>query len=317
METILIYILFALGVVLIVKGGDWFVDGASWIADASGIPKFIVGATIVSFATTLPELIVSCLATLKGSYEMAAGNAIGSVTANIALIMAISIIAMPMVIVRKKYIYKSALMLGALALLLVFSIDGKLHFWEAIPVLVIFVLFVIENVYSARQELGETEEKAMISRRLLFKNLILLVVGAAAIVIGSQLLVNNGQTIARSIGISEAIISLTLMAVGTSLPELVTTVTAIIKKQPSLSVGNIVGANVIDLTMILPICTLLSGGHLIVEKGTWMMDLPFGLFVGSIALIPTLIRKKFSRVQGVILLVLYVAYIVARIILFG
>ena len=153
------YLLFAVGVVLIIKGGDWFVDGAAWIADVSGIPKFIVGATIVSFATTMPELIVSCLATAQGSYEMAAGNAIGSVTANTALIMAISLLFMPSVIVRKKYMTKSILMLLAIALLGVFCMQGSLNIWQTIPVLAVFVVFIIENIRSAKEEVEDQAER--------------------------------------------------------------------------------------------------------------------------------------------------------------
>lgn len=317
MDIFLMYLLFAVGVVLIIKGGDWFVDGAAWIADASGIPKFIVGATIVSFATTMPELIVSCLATANGSYEMAAGNAIGSVTANTALIMAISLIFIPSFIDRKKYMVKSVLMLLAIVLLGVSCLGGSLSIWATIPVLAVFVVFIIENIKSAKEEVDPSEERPTFTKGVVAKNIIMLIVGAAAIVLGSQLLVNYGEKIALSWGVSEAIISLTLVAIGTSLPELVTTVSAIIKKQPSLSVGNIVGANIIDMTMILPICSLISGGSLIVEKGTYMLDIPAAFICGAIALIPALIRKKFSRVQGAILLVCYAAYLALRICMFG
>lgn len=310
------YLLFAVGVALIIKGGDWFVDGAAWVADVSGIPKFIVGATIVSFATTMPELIVSCIATAQGSYEMAAGNAIGSVTANTALIMAISLLFMPSVIVRKKYMTKSILMLLAIALLGVFCIQGSLNIWQTIPVLAVFVVFIIENIRSAKEEVEEQSERPTFTKSVIAKNIAFLVIGAVAIVVGSQLLVNNGKLIAASWGVSEAIISLTFIAIGTSLPELVTTVSSIIKKQPSLSVGNIIGANIIDMTMILPICSLISGGSLVVEKGTYMLDIPASLICGAIALVPALCRKKFSRWQGVLLLVCYVAYLAIRIWLF-
>ena len=312
METVIMYLLFALGLVLIIKGGDWFVDGAAWIADASGIPKFIIGATIVSFATTLPEMIVSSIAAAQGKLTMACGNAIGSVTANIALIMAIALIAMPMVIKRKDYIVKSILMLSATAFLLIFSLDGELKLYECAPVLIIFIVFVIENIISAKKSADENSEpRPEVNRKTLTKNIAMLTVGLAGIVGGSQLLVEYGSNIARSLGVGEAVISLTAIAIGTSLPELVTTVSAIIKKLPSLSVGNVIGANIIDMTLILPISSLINGGSI---KGegfvqTARLDLPACLIVGAIALVPALIAGKFRRYQGLLLLLCYGVYL--------
>ena len=311
MQTVLMYVLFAVGLVLIVKGGDWFVDSAAWIADASGIPKFIVGATIVSFATTLPEMIVSFIAAGEGKVAMACGNAVGSVTANIALIMAVSILFMPMVINRKSYIAKTVLMLSAIVFLLIFSFDGELKVTECIPILVVFIAFIIENVSSAKKEISSKEERPEVNGKIITKNVILLILGVAGIVTGSNLLVDNGSAIARSLGVSEAVISLTAIAIGTPLPELVTTVSAIIKKVPSLSVGNIIGANIIDMTLILPISSIISGGSIGGDEflQTAHVDLPVCLLVGSIALVPALIAGKFRRWQGAVLLACYAAYL--------
>lgn len=305
------YLLFALGLFLIIKGGDMFVDGASWIADASGIPKFIVGATVVSFGTTLPEMLVSFIAAGQGKVSMACGNAIGSVTANIALIMSVSILFMPMVIKRGSYIVKSVLMLAAIALLLVFSLDGTLTVLEALPVLVIFAAFIFENIYSSRKETDKTSARPAVNTKSVVKNVVFLVIGLAGIVIGSNLLVDNGSSIARSLGVSEAVISLTAIAIGTSLPELVTTVTAIVKKVPSLSLGNIIGANIIDMTLILPVSAIISGGTIGGAEflQTARLDLPVCLIVGSIALIPTLIAGKFRRWQGAAMLACYAGYL--------
>lgn len=311
MPTFLMYLLFALGLFLIIKGGDMFVDGASWIADASGIPKFIVGATVVSFGTTLPEMLVSFIAAGQGKVSMACGNAIGSVTANIALIMSVSILFMPMVIKRGSYIVKSVLMLAAIALLLVFSLDGNLTVLEALPVLVIFAAFIFENIYSSRKETDKTSARPAVNAKSVLKNVVFLVIGLAGIVIGSNLLVDNGSSIARSLGVSEAVISLTAIAIGTSLPELVTTVTAIVKKVPSLSLGNIIGANIIDMTLILPVSAIISGGTISGAEflQTARIDLPVCLLVGSIALIPTLIAGKFRRWQGAAMLACYAGYL--------
>ena len=314
METFLTYLLFAAGLVMIIKGGDLFVDSASWIADASGVPKFIIGATIVSIATTLPEMIVSFIAAGNGKVAMACGNAVGSVTANIALIMSISILFMPMVIKRGDYILKSVLMLSAIGLLWVFSIDGKITVIESLPVLAVFIIFIIENVISAKKESGQSgEERPEVNVRTVVKNIIFLVLGIAGIVIGSDLLVDYGSEMARSLGVSEAVISLTAIAIGTSLPELVTTITAIIKKVPSLSLGNLVGACIIDMTMILPVSAIISGGSIGGSEfiQTARVDLPVCLLVGTVALVPALISQRFRRWQGVVMLGVYACYLAA------
>jgi cation:H+ antiporter len=311
MEIFLACLLFAVGIVFIVKGGDFFVDAASWIAEVSGIPKFIIGATIVSLATTLPELLVSLFAAVQGSVDMAIGNAVGSVTANVGLIMGISVVCIPAAMKRKKIAFKSIMMVCSIALLWLFSIGGKLGLLPSILMLLIFVVFIIENVVSAKKSMvGDKEEKEPQTKKVVVTNIGKFIIGAAGIVAGAQLLVNNGKILAKAIGIPEAIIGVTVIAIGTSLPELVTTITAIKKKQASLSIGNIIGANVIDLTLIMPLCALISGGGLPVSQQSIMLDLPACLFVILIAIVPTLISQKFRRWQGVAMLVTYVVYLV-------
>ena len=155
-------ILFVIGLVLIVKGGDVFVDAATWIAEATGIPKFIIGATVVSFATTLPELLVSSIAAAKGQNDMAIGNAVGSVTANIGLIMSISVLCMPAVIKRSSVAIKGSLMILAVAALFAFSYDLDLNLWQSIIMIAIFAVFMIENIISGKKSLsadsGEVEK---------------------------------------------------------------------------------------------------------------------------------------------------------------
>ena len=198
MENIWMYVLFALGIVFVVKGGDIFVDAAVWIADALGVPKFIVGATIVSLATTLPELLVSAFAAAEGKVDMAAGNAIGSVTANVGLIMAISILFMPMAIERKKFNVKTVLLLLAVASIGFLTSNGSLSLWESFLLFVIFGVFIYENIKSAKGE-GESAEKAEVTTREKIKNVLFLILGTAGIVAGSQLMVDNGSAIAASL----------------------------------------------------------------------------------------------------------------------
>ena len=312
MSAVWIVVLFVLGLLLTIKGGDFFVDASSWIAEVSGIPKFIVGATIVSIATTLPELLVSMMAAAKGSIGISVGNAVGSVTANVGLIMALSLLFMPAVIRRKDYAFKLVMLLASILLLYGFSFSGELKLYGAIILLALFAVFMTENVFTARKNMGaaEGDERPARDRRSVTVTILKFVLGAAGIVAGAQLMVNNGTALARLLGVPEAIIGATLVAIGTSLPELVTTLTAIAKKQSSLSIGNIVGANIIDLTVILPLCAVVSGKSLPMLAQNIQLDMPFCLALCLLAVVPTMITGKLKRSQGALLLAVYVAYIV-------
>lgn len=313
METFLIYFLFAVGIILVVKGGDIFVDAASWIAKALHIPTFVIGATIVSLATTMPEMLVSVIAAAEGKTDMAVGNAVGSVTANTALIMAIAMVSMTILCSRKKYIKQILLLVTAAGVLLISCLSGELNVFGSIILAIIFVMFMVQNVVSARSETSEETEKKVIDRKLLIKNILLFAVGAAAIVFGSQLMVNNGSEIAVMLGIPERVIAVTMIAIGTSLPELVTTISAIVKKESALSIGNIIGANIIDLSLILPICSIVSGKPLPVSAQSIAIDIPACLIVTLLAMIPIVFRQKASKLQGCILLLGYVVYLIITI----
>ena len=327
MEAFLMYLLFVIGVVIIVKGGDWFVDGAVWLAEITRIPKFIIGATILSVATTLPEIIVSTIAAVEGhgillsgvpdavalsqdKVGMAIGNGIGSVICNTAMILAISIIFTPSVIKRKDFAPKSAILIIAVAALFLLSLSGSFSMVGAVILLIIFALYIFENVRSAKSEHSEAGSEAPAKdKKSVIMNILRIVVGAACIVIGSRLLVDNGSKIASSWGVSEAIIGVTIVAIGTSLPELVTAITSIIKKQSSMSVGNIIGANVIDTTLILATCSFVYGGKLPVSVQNIYLDFPIAIIISAIAAVPTIIKGRFSRWQGFLMLAIYIVYL--------
>lgn len=305
-------LLFVIGLVLIVKGGDLFVDAASWIAEVSGIPKFIVGATIVSLATTMPEMIVSVMAAVEGKVDMAVGNAVGSVTANTALIFAIAVLFMTVELTRRQYLTKSVILIASSAVVLLASLTGQFQFWGTIVLFLLFFAFIFENVKQAKLEMHDAE-KPEFSGKELAKNIAMFVFGAAGIVVGSRLLVDSGSAIAAYLGVPESIIAVTLVAVGTSLPELVTTITSIIKKQSSLSAGNIIGANIIDLCLILPLCDLVSAEKLPISHQSIVLDMPACLLVVVTCVLPMLLRQKSSKVQGAVLLVLYIGYLIVLI----
>lgn len=300
-------VVFVVGLVLTIKGGDWFVDSASWFAEATGIPKFVVGATVVSFATTLPELLVSVRAAMNGSAQLAIGNAVGSVTANTTLIMGVSLVAIAGVVSRKSFSLKGGLLLASVVGLTVLSLGGLLPTWSAYILWAIFLIFMISNVIEgkkgAENDTIDAHEKKEIPSKIFF-----FIIGTASIVFGAEFLVSSGKTIASGIGISETIIGFTVIALGTSLPELVTTLTAIRKKEASLSVGNIIGANIIDTTLILPLCAVINGTALPVERVNLVFDFPVCIAACAVAIIPTIIFGKFKKWQGFALLAIYVLY---------
>ena len=316
-----IVLLFAAGLVCIIKGGDLFVDAAGWIAEASGIPKFIIGATIVSFATTLPEMLVSVFAALEGNADIAVGNAVGSVTANTGLIMCLSLVCMTCLMERRQFGVKACLLLAAILSLFGFTRDGRLSVAEGLLVLVIFAGFLAESLISARREQG-TERKAegerlAVSGKTVAGNIVKFVLGAAGIVLGAQLLIDNGSAIASLLGVPDAIIAATMIAIGTSLPELVTTLTAIRKKESSLSVGNIIGANIMDLTLILPLCSLILGKSLPVQSQGMLLDIPACLVICAAVLVPALWKGKFQRWMGFLAGGLYIVYLTVMFTCFG
>ena len=317
----MVLLLFAAGLLCIIKGGDLFVDAASWIAEASGIPKFIIGATVVSFATTMPEMLVSVFAALQGNADIAVGNAVGSVTANVGLIMCVALICMECAMTRKQFGVKACLLLAAILALFGFTRDGQLSVLESVLILIIFVGFLVESLIAARQEQGSElpaqEERPKIDKKTVLLNIGKFLLGAAGIVLGAQLLIDNGSALARMLGVPDAVIAATMIAIGTSLPELVTTLTAIKKKQASLSVGNIIGANIMDLTLIMPLCAVIQGKPMTVERHGMLLDIPACLIICAAALIPALVQGKFKRWIGYLIGGLYIAYLIIMFTCFG
>jgi cation:H+ antiporter len=217
-------------------------------------------------------------------------------------------IFMVVTISRRDYLRPCLLLIAASALLWIGSVTGSLKIWASLLLAVIFVVFMSQNVRQARTHM-ESADREPVEKGQTGKNILLFLVGAAGIVLGSECLVNGGSAIAAALGVPERVIAVTMVAIGTSLPELVTTLTSIRKKESSLSVGNIIGANIIDLTLILPICSLVSGKELPVAAASIRYDLPACLLVTLVALVPMLWKEKASKAQGILLLVIYAVYL--------
>ena len=316
MQTGLVILLFVVGLVLIIKGGDWFVDSAVFIANLTGIPKFIIGATIVSVATTLPELTVSVTGVIDGELDLAVGNAVGSVTANIGLIMGISLVCIPAVIKRSQFWLKGTLMSAAALLLWILCKDGTLHMLPSFALFALLAVYVWDNIRDAKNDVG-SDEREVVDKKDLPKQLVMFFIGIAAIVCGSKLLIEYGSEIALLLGVPSAIIGVTMVAIGTSLPELITTLTAIRKRESSMSIGNIIGANIIDLALILPICSVVSDGKLTIAEQSYALDMPMCFAMTLIAVLPPLIKGKLYRWQGILILALYAVYVVILVTQYG
>ena len=309
-------LLFVLGLVLLIKGGDWFVDGATGLARRFRIPEIIVGATVVSIGTTLPEVMVSATGALEGLGSMAYGNAIGSVICNTSLIAAITLAVRPGTVDRKSLRMPVLFFFGAAALYCGTAyLSGYFSRPLGLVLLAIFVVYMVITVRQGFKNPAEAEEDGEEEKqRKLWQELVLLVAGAAVIAVGARLLVDNGTLIARALGVPETVIALTFVALGTSLPELVTAITSLIKGHGALSLGNVIGANIFNLVLVCGVSMTLapfripqsstSGGI----NASLVLDIPLMLFVMAFLTLPALAKRKLSRYQGVVLLILYAAF---------
>ena len=372
-------LLFAVGLVLLIKGGDWFVDGATGIAKRFNLPDIVVGATVVSIGTTLPEVMVSTTGALAGSGAMAYGNAIGSIICNTALIAAISITCNPGP-VNVKSMRTPAIFFFMSAALYCFAayVLGFFPRWMGIVMLTIFVCYMLltvrnglKNPDTAGEEEDEEESAGMpwagiiligvvallvalsgnffeatpvwfagvmavitvgfllfgskffkesnVTRQL-WMELILLIAGAGIIAIGADLLVEHGQVIAIGLGVPATVVALLFVALGTSLPELVTTITSLKKGRASLGVGNVIGANVFNLVLVSGVSVTLApfavpNENTLLNTGlnlSLVLDIPVMLGVMILMILPALMKKKLSRWQGAVLLAIYVAFCICQ-----
>lgn len=343
-------LLLALGFLLLIKGGDWFVDGATGIARRFHLPEILIGATVVSIGTTLPEVMVSAGAAMQGSGSIAYGNAIGSIICNTALIAALTIAIKPGPAARKSMTLPVLFFFGAAAIYCVSAYWlGAFSRTIGIVLLATFVTYMVLTVLRMKKSAASLETVAQEeavgaltseveleqasgedhvvesvesgTKDSLLKDIVLLVIGAVFIAFGADFLVDNATIIAEGFGVSEKVIGLTIVALGTSLPELVTAVTALIKGHGSLSLGNIIGANLFNLVLVsgaavainpfdVPVSGMIGG-----INSSLVLDIPVMLLVMLILTVPTMIRQKLSRWQGIGLLGIYAAFCALQFIL--
>ena len=307
-------LLFIVGLLFLIKGGDWFVDGASALARRFHLPELLIGATVVSIGTTLPEVMVSTMSALSGHGEIAYGNAIGSVICNAALIAAITIAVRPGKVDPKTLKMPVLFFFAAAAIYCVAAYGfGKFTRPMGFIMLAMFVAYIAANIHqmkNAPAEEHEEEEETMPLPRML----LLLVLGAVLIAMGANLLVDNGTMIAQALGVPESVIALTFVALGTSLPELVTAITSLIKGHSDLSLGNVVGANVFNLVLVSGVSVALApftvpqSATIFGMNSSLVLEIPVMIAVMVLLTAPALVKGKLSRVQGVALLVIYAVF---------
>lgn len=304
-------ILFLVGLVLICLGGDRLVDAAVAIAKKLGIPQIVVGATIVSLGTTLPEILVSTTAAFDGSAAIAAGNAFGSIICNTALIAGLTQTIRP----SKQVEYSSLSWRSAFFFIVLIGMNvwgyvtGAFSRPVGIILLVLFVVYAYLNVIRASSEGGDEEENKDSDKVSIPVQLLILVVCAAFLFVGANLLVDNGILIAEAVGVPERVIAVTFIALGTSLPELMTSIMSLIKGYGNVGLGNVIGANLLNMLLVIGIPSAIAGIPL--ERSTVTVDMPLSCLVMAVLIVPILIRKKSSRIQGIALLCIYAVYCVA------
>ena len=321
------YFLLAFGLLLLIKGGDWFVDAASNIAKRFHLPELLIGATVVSIGTTLPEVMTSAMGAASGSGAVAYGNAIGSIICNTSLIAAITIAIKPGKVDKKSLVFPVCFFFGAAAF---YSFNayvfGKFDLWMGIVLLLGFVAYMIINVLNMKknpQEVEEHEETELEpsennSKSGLIKEIGILIGASLTIAVGAYLLVESATKIAHDLNVPETIISLTIVALGTSLPELVTAITALSKGHGALSLGNIIGANIFNLVLVSGAAITINPFKVPAEatfmgnNASLIFDIPLVFAVMAIMTLPALFKGKLHKWQGIALLGIYAAYCVLQ-----
>jgi cation:H+ antiporter len=304
------FIYIAVGLLLLIVGGNSLLKAAVGFSLRLQIPKIVIGMTVVSFATSAPELIVSLKSALEGHADLALGNVIGSNIANLGLVLGITIIISTISV--EKSFYKTdwpVMMLSSLALYGVIAFDGEIQRYEGVA---LFVLLIVFLVYLLRfQKTAVIDEMPEDDEELpLYKDVLFLTIGGLALWGGSELLIDGSVSLAKAFGISERIIGITIVSVGTSIPELAASVIAVLKKEKAISLGNLLGSNIFNVLAVLGITSMvtpvsITDMGLLTNDIFWMLG--FALLVFPLVFFP--VRMKLSWKEGVILLALYAVFI--------
>ena len=297
-------LMLALGFVLLVKGADWFVDGAAGIANKFKIPQLIIGLTIVAMGTSAPEAAVSISAALKGSAEITIGNIVGSNILNILIILGLTAVITPVAVAKSTIRVDIPFMLAISILLLVQGLDGSVTLLDGIVLLVVFAGYLTYLVVNARKNPEQLEEE-QIKNQSIWMCLLWTAIGLVAIILGSNFSVDAASSIARILGLSERFIGLTIVALGTSLPELVTSVMAARKGNADIAIGNIVGSNIFNILFVVGLSSVIVS---VPFASAFIVDMIVAIAAGVLLWIFSLHKKKLIPIHGVVFLLAYAGY---------
>ena len=302
MTAVLPYILLIIGFVLLIKGADFFVDGASSIAAKLKVPSLIIGLTVVSIGTSLPEAAVSISASLSGSNAISLGNVIGSNIFNLLVVVGVSSVILP--IVTDSDILKRDMPVNIASTIILFAmlLDGTLSRIEAAILLLLLIAYMFFLIRSALKSRTEADETKVLSWT---KSLIFVVAGAAAIIFGGNMVVNNAKIIAATLGMGDTLIGLTVVAFGTSLPELVTSIIAAKKGDSGIAMGNVVGSCIFNILFILGISGVIQP---LSADSAFFIDTGILFGICLMMLLFAFTKKKTDRAEGAISVLLYIAY---------
>lgn len=305
MEMFVSMLLLTLGFVMLVKGADWFVDGASGIAEKFGIPQLIIGLTIVAMGTSAPEAAVSITAAVKGNADITIGNIVGSNILNILIILGISSVITPLMISKSTIFREVPFMIIITLLLLWQGMNGIVGHFEGIILLLIFLAYLGYLFWMAKK--GNDAGERVSKKRRLWQAVLGTVAGLIMIVAGSNVAVDAASTIARILGMSERFIGLTIVALGTSLPELVTSVSAARKGNADIAIGNIVGSNIFNILFVVGVSAVITP---IPFSSGFYMDTIVAVIAGAFLLICSMRNRKLNRPSGIAMLIGYILYFI-------
>lgn len=304
MELLIQIGLLVIGFIMLVKGADYFVDGAAGIATKFGIPQLVVGLTIVAMGTSAPEAAVSITGALNGAADISIGNVVGSNILNILIILGITGVITTVAVQKSTLMIEMPFMLAITVLLIVLGMTGnELTFVEGIILWICFIAYLVYLYFLAKK--GAEEEAT--EDRPVWKLLLFIIAGGAVVVLGANVSVNAATALAEAMGISERFIGLTIVALGTSLPELVASVTAARKGNADIAIGNIVGSNIFNILFVLGTSALITP---IPYQPTFLIDGIVAVAAGVLLWVATIRKKELNRVGGIIMLLAYVAYFI-------
>ena len=302
MNILLESFLLSLGFLLLVKGADWFVDGASGVAAKLRIPQLVIGLTIVAMGTSAPEAAVSISAALKGNADITIGNIVGSNILNILIILGLASAIVPIIVAKSTIRIDIPFMMAITGVLLVLGWDGIISLLDSLIMLALFAGYLVFLFISARNNPTEEPVKDL----PLWKALTLTVTGLALIILGADIAVDAATALARIFGMSERFIGLTIVALGTSLPELFTSVSAARKGNADIAIGNIVGSNIFNILFIVGLSALIVP---VPFADPFRIDTVIAIFAGIVLLAFALPRKKLIRSHGLLMLAMYGIYL--------